>query len=132
MPKKVHLERFFLCFIAHSTNFGQVKAVLRLVDRQQYMVLREAARNILQSTIELEAATLIRLKERKTFIRKLDAGEVSEKELAAHSDVVCELARLTLQYYAINQQMCCVNNGGVDKPDEGKLKGEDYQSKEER
>lgn len=118
MPKKVQLERFFLCFVAHSTNFKQIKAALRAVDRQQYMVLREAARNILQGTIELEPSTLDTLKKNKIFIRKLDVGQATEQELAIHSDVVCEIVRLALQYHAIDEYACGADKGRVEQSDE--------------
>lgn len=120
MPKKIHLERFFLCFIAHSTNFKQVKSTLRTVDRQQYMVLREIARNILQGTIILHESTLDKLKKSKVFIRKLDAGQATEQELVTHSEVVCELVRLALQYHAIDEHTCATDNGRMDKLEEPK------------
>jgi hypothetical protein len=115
MPNKVQLERHFLNFVANETNYKQVKSILRLVNRSQYMVLREITRNILQGTIDLQSSTLELLQKRKSFIRQLDVGKVSEQELATNSDVLGEIVHLGLQYHALDEYSRCDDNGRVEQ-----------------
>lgn len=101
MSRRIHLERDFLCFIAHNTNYKQIKAVFKNVDKDQYTVLREISLNVLNKNIELSKDTFDSLKRYRDFIRKLAVGHVSKKKLAENSEIVCELVRLALQHYAI-------------------------------
>jgi hypothetical protein len=126
MSKDILLERDFLCLVANSTNYKQLKSVLRTVDNHQFLVLREIALNILKSVISVEPETLIRFKTNKKFIRKLRKGDISKAALANHSELIAEFARLALQYNAICEQARSFNNGGV-----GESEGEEREDNHE-
>jgi hypothetical protein len=96
--KKVLLERHFLAFIAHNTNYVQVEASLKKVDRQQYMALREIAVNIMKSTIELSGDTFQLFKDKREVIRKLANDRLSKAKLAQEAALVAEMVRLTLKH----------------------------------
>lgn len=101
MSRKLHLERYFLCFIAHNTNYAQVQNVLKNVDKQQYKVLCEIAVNILESVIDIDSTSLEKLKPHKLIIRKLADRRLSKASLAREASVIAELVRLTLQYHEV-------------------------------
>jgi hypothetical protein len=96
--RKLHLERHFLCFIAHNTNYPQIQAALYKVDRQQYMVLREIAVNILEDVIEIDDHTKEILQVHKNLLRKLANDRLPKKCLLQEAGIITEIVRLALQF----------------------------------
>lgn len=123
MSDRIHLERHFLCYIAHSTNYKQVKCMLHWVDTNQYKVLREIAYNILKSTIILEEATRVTLKEHKIIIRALAKGKLGRRKLGENSKIITEIVRLALQHHAYsNKQECDSSDRGMGESEQDDTK----------
>ena len=108
----------FINFLLFSHE-KQNRAMLKLMDNNQYKVLQKIAQNILNETFPLTVSQYIALSPHKTFIRKLAKGKASRNHIAQNYKVVHHIIKIGLNHHAT-----CKQTGSCSARRVGKSKGQ--------
>lgn len=108
-------ERYMLQVLVKGTNKKQNINILRNFNKNQYNILKQISKNILEGKISINKKQYKYLEKHKLFIRCLAYKNVSKENLIKKYEVVKEIILIGLDYYEINAKISFSSNRGMGK-----------------
>ena len=96
----IESEKHFLTYVAHTTNYRQLKACIYEMNEIQKHLIREMSINILENIIETDS---LFLNSNKFILSDIADNKLSWTELEKNSNLIADIVRFSLRYYGICQ-----------------------------
>ena len=114
-------EECFLQMLTHGNNKKQQIYLLKYKNKDQYLVLKRIALDILNNIISLTPQEFNKLLYYKNFIRCLGREKIRNNILARNYKVVPELIKITLKHNEIQSKTSLSSNSRMGKSQRQKI-----------